>query len=123
MATTADPGSWQDQANARIKEIRQSQLRVVVEGGAGEQLSLELTQLRHRFPFGTALSGNLIADCVETGEDDAYCTFAKENFNFVVLENAMKWGSLEPQQGKFRYGGAVGGSGGAAGGGGGTGGG
>ena len=35
--------------------------------------------------------------CEESGEDDKYCTFAKENFNFVVLENAMKWGSLEPQ--------------------------
>ena len=56
----------------------------------GSGLSLELTQLRHKFPFGTALNGARIKSCVDEGQDDGYCTFAKENFNFVVLENAMK---------------------------------
>jgi GH35 family endo-1,4-beta-xylanase len=73
-------------------------------------------QLRHSFPFGSALKGQLIQHCVDSGEDDAYCTFAKvtgtrrstlsfakENFNFVVLENAMKWQSVEPERGQFRY--------------------
>ena len=72
------------------RELRQSDLTVTVANTGGEGLSLELTQLRHSFPFGTALNGRLIKSCVDKGEDDAYCTFAKENFNFVVLENAMK---------------------------------
>ena len=103
-ATTADPGDWRDQADQRIRELRQRELTVVVEGAADQQeLTLELTQVRHRFPFGTALNGKKIKACVDSGEDDAYCSFARDNFNFVVLENAMKWGSIEPERGSFRY--------------------
>ena len=64
---------------------------------------VELNHIRHRFPFGTALNGQKIRQCVENGNDDLYCSFAKENFNYVVLENAMKWASVEPNRGQFRY--------------------
>ena len=100
--TTPDPGSWQSEANQRIKQLRQSDLTVTVEG-VDSEATIELTMLRHSFPFGTALNANLIKKCVNHGSDDAYCSFAKDNFNFVVLENAMKWESIEPQRGNFRF--------------------
>ena len=36
-----------------------------------------------------------IASCWNNGNDDAYCSFARDNFNFAVAENAMKWRSWE----------------------------
>ena len=100
--TTPDPGAWQSEANQRIEQLRQTDLTVTV-GGVDSEATIELTMLRHSFPFGTALNANLIKKCVNHGSDDAYCSFAKDNFNFVVLENAMKWESIEPQRGNFRF--------------------
>ena len=37
-------------------------------------LRVEVTQLGHLFPFGTALKGEHIRSCLESGEDDLYCT-------------------------------------------------
>ena len=108
------------QANQRIKDLRQSDLKITVNGVESEA-TVELTMLRyiflsmvvvimtmmtllrHNFPFGSALNANLIKKCVNQGSDDAYCAFARDNFNFVVLENAMKWESIEPQRGNFRF--------------------
>ena len=49
------------------------------------KLRVELTQLGHLFPLGTMLKGEKIRRCLESGVDDLYCSFAKENFNYVVL--------------------------------------
>ena len=102
-------GDWEEEANARIDQIRKRNLTISVgmfekmEGLDPFNLKIELTQLSHMFPFGTALNGQRIRSCVENGVDDLYCTFAKDNFNYIVLENAMKWSSVEPNRGQFRY--------------------
>ena len=38
-----------------------------------------------------------ISACWQAGSDDPYCTFARDNFNFALAENAMKWRNFEPQ--------------------------
>lgn len=103
---TTSGGSWEEQANARIDQLRKSDLTISVklpESRGNDDVKIELNQVRHRFPFGTALNGQKIRQCVESGNDDLYCSFAKDNFNYVVLENAMKWASIEPNRGQFRY--------------------
>ena len=93
--TTPDPGTWQGQANQRIKELRQSDLRITVKGIEAEA-TVELTMLRHNFPFGTAVQSSRLADCWDAGDgshpvNDAYCSFVGENFNWVVDTYRMKW--------------------------------
>ena len=100
--------NWKDEANARIAQIRKRNLTISVgtdrksEGMNPFSFKIELTQLSHLFPFGTALNGQRIRSCVENGVDDLYCSFARDNFNYIVLENAMKWSSVEPHRGQFR---------------------
>lgn len=108
LTDDASGGDWKDEANARIDQIRKRNMTISVgtnrksEGLNPFNLKIELTQLSHMFPFGTALKGQRIRSCVENGVDDLYCSFARDNFNYVVLENAMKWSSVEPHQGQFR---------------------
>ena len=104
---TTPGGSWEEQANARIDQLRKNDLTIQVQNVDPAvdpaDIYIELNQLRHRFPFGTALNGRKIRQCAESGIDDLYCSFAKDNFNYIVLENAMKWESIEPNRGQFRY--------------------
>jgi len=103
---TTSGGSWEDEANARIDLVRKRNLTISVqtkEHVDPSNFKIELNHISHKFPFGTALNGQKIRSCMENGLDDLYCTFAKENFNYVVLENAMKWASIEPNRGQFRY--------------------
>ena len=50
---------WRVAANARIEEVRKSDLILRVEGAdasaAGSGLLLHLTQVSHEFPFGMAV--------------------------------------------------------------------
>ena len=94
VSLTVDPeaGGWEAAANTRIERIRKRNLTVSVGTRTAEEmmdplnLRVEVTQLGHLFPFGTALKGEHIRSCLESGEDDLYCSFARENFNYVVLE-------------------------------------
>ena len=51
--------------------------------------------------IGTALATWRIMQCVQAGNDDNYCAFARDNFNFAVAEVAMKWREWEPNQNEF----------------------
>ena len=52
--------------------------------------------LKHAFPFGTAMQANLVSDT--SGTYQAYQDFFYNNFNYAVLENALKWKQMEPNQ-------------------------
>jgi hypothetical protein len=39
-----------------------------------------------------------IAQCHTSGQDSAYCAFARDNFNYAVDEWAMKWRDWEPNR-------------------------
>ena len=59
-------------------------------------LKLQFEMLKHTFPFGTALKAKLMSDT--SGKYQAYQDFFFNNFNFAVLENALKWVKMEPNQ-------------------------
>ena len=50
---------------------------------------------------GTALNTQAISDCWEAGSDNPYCTFARDNFNYAVAENSMKWRAFEPEYDQY----------------------
>ena len=98
--------SWQEKANKRIEKLRKSELVVRINGFTDVEessLRLNITQLTHSFPFGTKVKGSLIKECMDSGEDNKFCTFTKEHFNYLVLGNAMKWSYNERKEGVFRY--------------------
>ena len=59
-------------------------------------LKLQFEMLKHAFPFGTALKAKLVSD--RSGTHQAYQDFFLNNFNFAVLENALKWTQMEPNE-------------------------
>ena len=93
--------SWKDGANARIDEIRKSDVQFNFVDVDATELSLEVVQVSHSFPFGQAVASKTIAACHEAGEDDNYCTFIRQNYNWLVSSFRMKWKHLEPHQGDF----------------------
>ena len=92
-------GDWEEEAALRIDALRKRDLALEVvmpEGTLYNQLVLEVTQMGHNFPLGTAVQSSRIADCWDAGSgshpvNDAYCTFVAENFNWIVDTYRMKW--------------------------------
>lgn len=74
---------------------------LVVKARAGASVTVE--QMRHEFWFGAAISNSLAGERwpeeVMTKYKEAFLT----NFNSAVTENAVKWASMEPQQGEVNY--------------------
>ncbi|MEM7682770.1 MAG: endo-1,4-beta-xylanase [Planctomycetota bacterium] len=83
---------WRQAAAERIEKLRKGDLVVTVRDAQGNpmpgaQVSVELT--RHAFPFGTAVAvGGLVG---QSADDQRYREVLKNNFNYFVFENAMKW--------------------------------
>ena len=73
-----------DDANARIEEIRKSNVEFNFLDVEATELSIEVEQLSHSFPFGQAVTSNTLAACYDTGEDDNYCSYVQDNFNWLV---------------------------------------
>ena len=102
-------GDWEEAAALRIDALRKSDLALEVvmpEGTLYNQLVLEVTQMGHKFPFGTAVKSPRIADCWDAGNgshpvNDAYCSFVGENFNWIVDTYRMKWKPMEPLEGQL----------------------
>ena len=57
QVSLVSPPDWRVAANARIEVHRKSDLKIRVEGGGDDVsgLRVQLTQLSHSFPFGTAV--------------------------------------------------------------------
>ena len=100
MLTSSDD-SWVAAANARIEEIRKSQVEFNFLDVEATELSIEVEQLSHSFPFGQAVMSSNIAGCQEAGENDNYCSYVGQNFNWLVDTYRMKWKAMEPHQGDF----------------------
>ena len=90
---------WKEQANRRIRSLRQrdAQIRVLDEQGqplAG--VAVEVKQTSKAFPFGAALSPTVL-------RDSKYQEFFLKHFNWAVFENDMKWYSNEGRRGREDY--------------------
>jgi endo-1,4-beta-xylanase len=92
----------EDAINKRISEIRKG--KIVVKTKPGAEVKVE--QLKHEFLFGTAITDNL-AEKSENAMSDRdrkiFLKVLKENFNYAVHENALKWYDTEPEYKKVDY--------------------
>ena len=81
-----DEGNWEEEANQRIEIIRKRNVKINFELDSvkPENLQIEIEQKNHKFPFGTAVKSSRIADCYDAKEDDLYCGFVRDNFNWLV---------------------------------------
>lgn len=93
--------SWRAAANARIRRYRMGNLRINVVDAQGRPVSgaqVQVHQTRHAFRFGTALAYEPLF--AQTPDGEKYRQTVLRLFNYVVLENALKWGayggSFEP---------------------------
>ena len=104
LGAVEDSGDWEEEADKRIDMIRRREVRLEVRLGEGvqaEDLVLEVVQDSHAFPFGTAVKSANIAACLDGGQEDNYCSFVRENFNWVVDTYRMKWRASEPSEGQI----------------------
>jgi endo-1,4-beta-xylanase len=86
----------------RIKKLRMGSITVQTSTGA----DVEVTQIRHEFPFGTAITNGLVENDPIAMSDLDRTMFLKilaENFNYAVHENALKWYDCEKQYGVVDY--------------------
>ena len=57
-------------------------------------LSYQVVQKRHDFAFGSAVGATQIVDPTLKGYQDCFY----DNFEWAVLENALKWKQMEPHR-------------------------
>lgn len=85
--------------DARIKGVRMGILRI--EAAPNQEVTVE--QVRHEFWFGAALANGMFGARGQSEAAAKYKQVFLENFNSAVTENALKWHSMEQQQGKVDY--------------------
>ena len=88
--------------DARIAKIRMGDIIVKTKPGA----VVEVQQVRHEFLFGTAIGNHLAekSDNAMSPEDrKMFLKVLKENFNYAVHENALKWYDCEAEQNVIDY--------------------
>lgn len=96
-SSVAEPN--ETELNAAITQRRMTAL--IVEAPPGTEVEVE--QLRHQFWFGAALSSGMFSNRANPDEAATYQRVFLENFNAAVTENALKWPSMEPRQGRVDY--------------------
>ena len=86
----------------RIKKLRVGSLTVQTSPGADVQVK----QIRHEFPFGTAITNGLAENdpiAMSASDRNTFLKILAENFNYAVQENALKWYDCEKQYGVVDY--------------------
>jgi endo-1,4-beta-xylanase len=74
---------------------------LVIKAKRGDQVVIE--QLSHEFWFGAAISNQFGTGAMPENDRKQYEEKFLKNFNSAVTENAVKWGSMEPQKGQVNY--------------------
>jgi endo-1,4-beta-xylanase len=82
-----------------IGKYRMGTLIVETKPGA----VVRVNQIKHEFEFGTAISHSLFTDQFSRTDREKYFEILKSNFNAVVTENSLKWHSVEPSEGLYRW--------------------
>jgi GH35 family endo-1,4-beta-xylanase len=85
--------------NDDIARHRKGQL--VIQAKPGAKITIE--QQSHEFWFGCAISNSLAGGRWSQEDLENYKKHFLRNFNSAVTENAVKWASMEPEQGKVNY--------------------
>ena len=74
-----------------IRKFRRGTLTIRAKPGQ----ALKVTQMRHEFQFGTAISSRMFSGRVDPQTRKKYLDVLQANFNSAVHENALKWYSTE----------------------------
>ncbi|MEO5601605.1 MAG: endo-1,4-beta-xylanase [Cyclobacteriaceae bacterium] len=74
---------------------------LIIQAKRGDRVTVE--QLDHEFWFGCAISNGFVGGSMSESDVRHYGEKFLKNFNSAVTENAVKWGSMEPQKGKVNY--------------------
>ena len=82
-----------------IARYRKGEL--IVKAKKGDQVTIE--QVRHEFWFGCAISNGFIDGSMSENDRRQYEEKFLKNFNSAVTENAVKWLSMEREQGQVNY--------------------
>ena len=93
-----EPCDWRAEANARIEQLRKRDVRIRIVDPGGVPIggvTVDATQRRHRFGFGSAINGNIT--------NAAYAAFFTNHFEWAVMENEAKWPANEPAPGEVTY--------------------
>ncbi len=85
--------------DAAIRQHRMGTL--VVQTRPGAKVTVE--QVRHEFWFGCALPNQAFDGRMPASDASRLKREFLANFNAAVTENALKWGSMEPQPGQVNY--------------------
>jgi GH35 family endo-1,4-beta-xylanase len=85
--------------DSAIANHRQGKLIIKTTPGA----EVVVTQLRHEFWFGAALSSGAFNGSMRAEDRERYLAAFLTNFNAAVTENALKWHAMEQQRGKVDY--------------------
>ncbi|ELT91832.1 hypothetical protein CAPTEDRAFT_194144 [Capitella teleta] len=91
--------------NARIDKIRKGDLEMLIitpDGTDHNQVTIELEQVKHAFPFGIAVEGNRLWNDDEAVNTE-YRNYVFDNFNWVTLANILKWRIMESQEEAPRF--------------------
>lgn len=75
---------WENDVEANIDSLRKRNISINFAGVDAKELTLEITQTSHNYPFGHAVVSQNIADCETSGVDNAYCNHVKDNYNWIV---------------------------------------
>ena len=75
-----------------VRRHRMGTLTVLTKPGA----TVKVTQLRHEFQFGTAISWFMFSESAPESDRNRYMEVLKANFNAAVHENELKWHNTEP---------------------------
>lgn len=122
------PQEWEARIDANIDKHRKSDFTVRIPRNSlanqGKGFKLQINQTQQSIPLGktlydvpqwqkktdsdhnfaplntpgTALAARLVAPCFDSNVDTSYCSFARDNFNYAVHENALKWTYWEPSE-------------------------
>ncbi|MFK7767006.1 MAG: endo-1,4-beta-xylanase [Mariniblastus sp.] len=91
--------NWLADANARIESIRKRDVELTFKkpnGALARNHEVTLEQIRHHFPFGSALSPVAV-------DDEDYREFFKQHFEYATLEWDSQWLAIEEVQGTEVY--------------------
>ena len=107
----APDAAWRTEAARKIDAHRKADLHLVITDRLGQPVpnaEIHIQQLRHDYPFGTAVIGWRLADAPIvldpeqfpdseaamaqfTADNARYREELKKNFNTIVFENELKW--------------------------------
>ncbi|XP_045202160.2 anti-sigma-I factor RsgI6-like [Mercenaria mercenaria] len=100
LQVVEENANWRTEANARIDQIRKSDISVTLSSASqNEKYQVELIQNTHEFAFGSAIGAKQIVD----PNYRKYAQAFYDNFEWAVLENALKWKQMEHTKGHINY--------------------